>query len=171
MAVDLHGTGRHPLLPLLVSGPPLPRRRCDCGVARAPPRPDRPRHRHPAHLVRGRMIPRLIHFVWTGKKPLPEWGRRHMAEFARLNPGYEVRLHGDEALAPDYAYLAGQCTDPAQVADLIRYSVLEREGGWYFDLDFLPFRPLAEAEAAWGITGDKLALARIRGHRSGEIAP
>lgn len=117
------------------------------------------------------MIPRLIHFVWTGKKPLPEWGRRHMAEFARLNPGYEVRLHGDEALAPDYAYLAGQCTDPAQVADLIRYSVLEREGGWYFDLDFLPFRPLAEAEAAWGITGDKLALARIRGHRSGEIAP
>ncbi len=117
------------------------------------------------------MLPRLIHFVWTGPRPLPEWGKRHMAEFARLNPGYEVRLHGDEAMATQYAYLAPQCTDPAQVADLIRYSVLEREGGWYFDLDFLPFRPLTEAEAAWGITGEKLTLTRIRGHRSGEAAP
>ncbi len=134
-------------------------------AADAPP----PARRIPLGAMTG--IPKLIHFVWTGAAELPEWGRRHMDAFARLNPGYAIKLHGDAALAPQYRAAWERFPLPVQRADLIRYSVLEREGGWYFDLDFLPFRPLDEAEHAWQLDGARLAVARQHGHRSGDAAP
>ncbi len=116
-------------------------------------------------------IPRLINFVWIDDDdPLPTWAQRVVEEFARLNPDYEVRLHGPDALLPEYSRAWEASRYPTQRADLLRYSVLERYGGWYFDLDFWPFRPLAEAEQAWGLDGARLAIARQNGHRSGPRA-
>ena len=106
------------------------------------------------------MIPKIIHFVWIGP-PMPAWAERNVEEFRRLNPGYEVRLHGEEALLPDYRTAYAARNIPANKSDLLRYSALERWGGWYFDCDMFPLRPLDEAVQAWRLDGRKLYLARM----------
>jgi len=70
------------------------------------------------------MIPNIAHFIWIGS-PLPDWGRRTMDEFTRLNPDMEVTLH----------------TKGGSV-EAIRAEVLEQEGGWYFDMDWVFFHGL-----------------------------
>jgi len=104
------------------------------------------------------MIPKLIHFVWFGP-PMPAWAQRNIDAFRRLNPEYEIRIHGEDALLPCYADTYAKLTHAANKCDLLRYSILEKYGGWYFDCDFWPFRPLAEAESAWGLNGARLFLA------------
>lgn len=87
------------------------------------------------------MVPKLIHFVWFGC-PLPRWARWTMDRWQALNPDWDVRLHGEEALAPEYADLYNRIGDRCSRSDLLRLSVLRQEGGWYIDSDFVPLLPL-----------------------------
>jgi len=103
------------------------------------------------------MIPKIIHFVWIGP-PQPDWVPRNIDEFRRLNPEHEIRVHGEDALDPAYRPIYDQMPELASKADLIRYSVLAREGGWYFDTDCWPCRSLADAERAWDLDGSRLFL-------------
>jgi len=105
------------------------------------------------------LIPRTIHFVWISDKPLPEYAQRNIAEFHRLNPEYEIRLHDESSLLPGYRVLFDKLTDTSSKADLLRYSVLERHGGWYFDVDYWPFRPVDDIVKAYDLQGDKIFLA------------
>ena len=93
------------------------------------------------------MIPKAFHFVWIGPKP-PWWAKENMRRFQKLNPEFSFRLHGEEVLlkAFEHAYqrvegehLLARRSDLLRVSALLRYG-----GGWYFDCDFLPIRPLAE---------------------------
>lgn len=106
------------------------------------------------------MIPRKISFVWVGP-PMPAWAERNIEEFRRLNPEHEIKIHGEESLHPDYLPLLENCGEPCERADLIRYSVLEKTGGWYFDVDYWPFRPLADIERAYSLGGDEIFLAEV----------
>lgn len=108
------------------------------------------------------MIPKILHFVWIGSDPLPAWGTRNLKEFIRLNPDHEVVIHGEEALMPDLEKSYSLAVDNASKADLIRYSALATQGGWYFDLDFWPLRPVEDAERAWALDGSKLFLSRCK---------
>ncbi|GAH53767.1 unnamed protein product, partial [marine sediment metagenome] len=76
------------------------------------------------------MIPKRIHFVWIGPAEMPDWGRRNIEEFQRLNPEHEITLHGEEILLPQYREVYNRRTIPANKSDLLRYSALERFGGW-----------------------------------------
>lgn len=105
------------------------------------------------------MIPRTIHFIWIGPE-MPEWGRRNIQEFRRLNPDHEVRVHGEEVLLDCYRPAYDRASELCSKADLLRYSALERFGGWYFDVDYWPFRPVADAERAWALDDKRLFLAR-----------
>ncbi len=115
-------------------------------------------------------IPKIIHFFWTGPA-MPEWAERNIQEFRRLNPDHEIRIHGEEVILPEYGDVAarirgagreyiGKQTAAPNLSDLGRYSAIERFGGWYFDTDIFPFRPVAEIERAWCLDGSKLFLAR-----------
>lgn len=95
------------------------------------------------------MIPKQIHFVWIGP-PLPWWARANMDRFESLNPEYEVRLHGEEVLLDcfraGYERIVGE-HELSRKSDLLRISALLRcGGGWYFDSDYLPFRPISDFE-------------------------
>jgi len=112
------------------------------------------------------VIPKVIHFVWIGP-PMPDWAKRNIAEFRRLNPEHEIRLHGKEALHPDYRKVYDLadgmlCTQ----SDLIRYSVLEQFGGWYFDVDYWPFRPVDDIVHAYRLDGEKVLTTEQRGQRN-----
>lgn len=94
-------------------------------------------------------IPRLIHFAALGGHT-PEWAEWNIQRFRELNPKWKVLVHGEDALRPQlrhgYAAISGE-HEWGRKSDLIRLSVLTLFGGWWFDWDFLPFRPLADIEA------------------------
>ncbi len=112
------------------------------------------------------MIPETLHFVWVGG-PMPDWARQHVEAFTRLNPDRTVRVHGDDSLDPALLPAYQKATDLRIKGDLIRLSVLRREGGWYFDLDYLPLVPLDRMEQALGLDGSRLGMAAVykRGQR------
>jgi hypothetical protein len=96
------------------------------------------------------MIPRTIHFIWTGP-PLPRWVQANIDRWQSLNPAWRVRLHGEDALAPAYTELYRGLTDVCSRSDLLRLSVLRTFGGWYFDCDFIPFKALDPLYAKYAI--------------------
>jgi len=112
--------------------------------------------------------PRIIHFVWIGG-PLPDWARRNLDGFRLLNPDHRVRVHGEEVLLDELADLYAREQDLCVRSDLLRYSALRREGGWYLDCDFWPLRPLAEAERAWGLEPGRLYVARQHHQQNPEL--
>lgn len=115
------------------------------------------------------MIPPIVHFVWVGSA-LPDWADRNIREFRRLNPAYQVRVHGEDVLLPEYRqhYDAERSVGPR--SDLLRYSALERFKGWYWDTDFWPLRPLDDIERAFGLAdGRRLFVARQRGQHNAAL--
>jgi mannosyltransferase OCH1-like enzyme len=101
----------------------------------------------PQQVVRSKLtIPKLLHFVWIGEA-LPEWARYNIERFKKLNPGWVVLIHGESVLLAGlrelYAKIAGEYMLPRK-SDLLRLSALTKFGGWYFDVDFLPLRPIAD---------------------------
>ena len=93
------------------------------------------------------MIPKAFHFVWIGSKP-PWWAVRNMDRFRYLNPEFTFHLHGEEVLLKAFEHAYSRIEGPhlyARRSDLLRVSALLRYGGgWYFDCDFLPVRPMKE---------------------------
>lgn len=85
-------------------------------------------------------IPRRIHVVWLGSPPRPEL-IDSLAEFALLNPGWEVKLWRDD----DLGWLRNRALYEAAPtysgrANVARYEIVFREGGVYLDADFVPRR-------------------------------
>lgn len=92
-------------------------------------------------------IPKIIHQIWIGDKPRPD---ALMATCRDMNPGWEYRLWTEENLPTDFvnqhhieAIRANQPNHPeAGQADIIRYELLYRFGGFYVDADTEFIRPL-----------------------------
>ena len=106
------------------------------------------------------MIPRILHFLWFGRAPMPAWAEANLERFRALNPEFEITVHGEEVLLDKYREAYGRIDAPSSRSDLLRYSALQRFGGWYWDLDFLPFRPVLDIVHAYELKGDTLFVAR-----------
>lgn len=116
------------------------------------------------------MIPRILHFVWGGG-PRPAWVDRNLAEWRRLNPDFQIHVHGAEVCLPELRPAFDAAASWSSKSDPLRYSALARFGGWYFDVDFWPLRPLAAAYDSWDLRPDRLFVSRQQGHRSGDRLP
>jgi len=118
--------------------------------------------------LRGRRIPPVIWQTWRSQ-PRPETplGRQVRLLKAR-NPSHAYRFVDDEAQAAfmrtnftgevSRAYFSIDPENGAARADLWRYCVLYRYGGWYIDLDVGCRTPLQDLHSA----GDELAFAYER---------
>jgi len=100
--------------------------------------------------------PHLIHFVALGG-PLPEWAAYNIERFRQLNPGWRILVHDDENMLlptfrPGYDAIEGKHVW-ARRSDLLRISILGKLGGWYFDWDILPLRPMADILTDHDIAG------------------
>ena len=93
-------------------------------------------------------LPRILSQTWKTAR-LPPQAEALRADWARLNPGLELRLYDDDAsravlaeVAPQH--LAAYDAMPFGVmrADVFRLAVLWRDGGLYADIDMQPLRPL-----------------------------
>ena len=99
---------------------------------------------HLRGLPRRTRIPRVLHQIWVGSKPMPDEQRDFVAGWQRRHPTWEHRLWTDADLpALDISpALARRAVTPAELSNLVRYSVVERYGGVYIDTDFECLRPL-----------------------------
>ena len=107
------------------------------------------------------MIPRLIHFIWIGGAPLPDWCAWNIDEFRRLNPDHAIKIHDESSLPDEWRETYDRAPWMCTKSDVLRYAIMYRFGGWYFDTDYLPFRPVADAERAFDLDGSKVFACRV----------
>jgi len=104
------------------------------------------------------MIPRVIHTIWVGdesKRP-----DNCIATWRDKNPGWQLKVWGNKELAETPWVTSRHMQAMAQrelngVADLMRWEILWREGGFVVDADSICQRPLepwlfeCDAMACW----------------------
>lgn len=84
------------------------------------------------------MIPKIIHYCWFGKNPLPENTRKYIETWKKFLPDYEIKEWNDDNYDVNktlYTTQAYQFDKYAFVSDYCRFDVLNQYGGIYFDTD------------------------------------
>ena len=92
-------------------------------------------------------IPRVLHMIWVGKREEPEFFQQHVAQWIDLMPEWTVRAWRNEDLTEthfekDVLDLVARTDIGAQKADILRYHILESQGGVYVDADVVPHRSM-----------------------------
>lgn len=107
-------------------------------------------------------IPKIIHHIWIGG-PLPEKYRKTTESIRELNPEYEQkiwlledfladeRLDGFTKRRIEELANTDSVADRVFASDILRPYVVHAYGGWYFDVDFIPYRGLSELKIPEGV--------------------
>jgi mannosyltransferase OCH1-like enzyme len=89
-------------------------------------------------------IPKIIHYIWVGGKPLSPLAERCLASWKTHLPDYELRLWNELNSPMDHPYVQEMYAQKkwAFVSDYIRFWALKNEGGLYLDTDMEVLKPL-----------------------------
>jgi mannosyltransferase OCH1-like enzyme len=98
------------------------------------------------------MIPKIIHRVWFGNKPLPEVTKEYIENEKSICKGYTHILWDDkrienilEFLVPGSPTMLGDSQlNPVIKSDILRYEILRLFGGIYLDTDVEVLRTFDE---------------------------
>lgn len=113
-------------------------------------------------------IPKIIHYVWCGPRPMPAAHARFVAGWKAMHPGWTVMEWNDSTI--DFsstwlckAYVARKFN---VVSDYVRMQALLRHGGVYLDTDIelvKPLDPLLAEPAFLGIQTQEISLDWVNG--------
>lgn len=84
------------------------------------------------------VIPKVIHYCWFGRNPIPDRYKSWMESWRRFCPDYEIREWNEDnydVTQNAYMYEAYQRGKWAFVPDYARIDILYRYGGVYLDTD------------------------------------
>lgn len=84
------------------------------------------------------MIPKIIHYCWFGRNPLPELAQRCIASWKKYCPDYEIREWNEDSFdvtCCDYVREAYEAKKWAFVSDYVRLWAMVKFGGIYMDTD------------------------------------
>lgn len=84
------------------------------------------------------MIPKVIHYCWFGRKPLPAIARRCIASWKTFLPDYKIQEWNEDNFDINiipYVTEAYNAKKYAFVSDYARFWILYNYGGLYFDTD------------------------------------
>jgi len=105
-------------------------------------------------------IPKVIHYVWVGPKPLSKLTKRCIASWKKYMPDYQI-IQWNEENFPDtnhpFYQKMYQQKKWAFVSDYMRFWILSKEGGIYLDTDqeiLKPLTPVLNNESVWGRAAD-----------------
>lgn len=89
-------------------------------------------------------IPKIIHQIWIGPKPLPEICKKLGNNWKKFHPAWEYKLWTNETIQEilsqmplEHRELYDQADDWRGKADILRYHILYLHGGLYVDMDSL----------------------------------
>ena len=91
------------------------------------------------------MIPKIIHYCWFGKKPLPKLALKCIASWKKFLPDYEIKEWNEDNFDVNqipYTSEAYACKKYAFVSDYARFKIMYEYGGIYFDTDVEVIKPL-----------------------------
>ena len=114
------------------------------------------------------MIPKVIHYCWFGRTPLPKLAVKCIASWRKFLPEYEITEWNEDNFDVNIipytidAYADGKY---AFVSDFARFWILYHHGGVYFDTDVEVVRPMDDIIGRGPFMGLEIA------GKSGMIAP
>ena len=91
------------------------------------------------------MIPKIIHYCWFGKNPLPPLAEKCLKSWEKYLPDYEIKEWNEENFDINmipYTKEAYEAKKYAFVSDYARFWILYNYGGLYFDTDVEVIKPL-----------------------------
>ena len=90
-------------------------------------------------------IPKVIHYCWFGRNPLPSKAMKCMESWKRFMPDYEIKEWNEDNFdirINPYVEEAYHMKKYAFVSDYARFWVLYNYGGVYFDVDVELLKPI-----------------------------
>ena len=114
------------------------------------------------------MIPKVIHYCWFGRNPLPKMAVKCIESWRKYLPDYEIKEWNEDNfdvnLIP-YTRDAYADRKYAFVSDFARFWILYRYGGVYFDTDVEVIKPMDDIIGRGAFMGLEIAGPK------GKIAP
>ena len=102
------------------------------------------------------MIPKIIHYCWFGRNPLPELAQKCIASWKKYLPDYEIKEWNEDNFDVNiipYTAEAYAQKKYAFVSDYARFWVLYKYGGIYFDTDVEVIKPIDDIIARGNFMG------------------
>lgn len=94
--------------------------------------------------------PKVIHYCWFGRNPLPESVQKCIASWRKYLPDYEIiewKEDNFDVNSIPYTQQAYEAKKYAFVSDYARFKILYEHGGLYFDTDVEVIKPMADIVA------------------------
>lgn len=118
-------------------------------------------------------IPKVIHYCWFGRNPLPATAIKCIESWKKYFPDYEIKEWNEDNFdvhSISYTAQAYEAKKYAFVSDYARFWILYHYGGLYFDTDVEVIRPMNDIVAKGpfmgcekpfiaGATPDKMGVA------------
>jgi Glycosyltransferase sugar-binding region containing DXD motif len=113
--------------------------------------------RHQLENLDSILIPKTIHYIWLGQKPMHPLMDQWRAKWASLHPSWTIKVWRETPELPSNQLMCGneilECRHPnyltkcptlAKRSDVWRYDLLEQHGGLYLDTDYEPIKCIEE---------------------------
>ncbi len=102
------------------------------------------------------MIKKIIHYVWFGKKELPEEFKKNLASWKKYCPDYEIMCWNEDNFDINMCNYTKQTYESkkfAYLSDFVRIWALKNYGGIYLDTDVEILKPIDELLDCEGFIG------------------
>ena len=102
------------------------------------------------------MIPKIIHYCWFGRNPLPPLALECIASWKKYLPDYEIKEWNEDNFDVNiipYTAEAYKQNKYAFVSDYARFWIMYKYGGIYFDTDVEVIRPMDDIIAKGNFMG------------------
>ncbi|MDV3926654.1 glycosyl transferase [Elizabethkingia anophelis] len=94
------------------------------------------------------MIPKILHYCWFGRKPLPDSAKVCIESWKRNCPDFEIKEWNEDNFDINSHEFVKQCYEAKKfgfIVDVLRAYILKEFGGIYLDTDVQIIKPLDES--------------------------